>query len=105
MQGQTDSKQPITHQLRENQIELWKNVNDANYVFLNLVDILVDVHELGCLIRQGETDEAVNLTKKLAEQRVQLEATPYTQQNEEKEIKYEEKESFFLFYLNNYFLK
>jgi hypothetical protein len=47
---------------------------------------LVDVYQLGQHIRQGNVDEAVDLAKKLAKQRVQLQANPSSQQREEKII-------------------
>ncbi len=62
-------------------------------IYLYVVDILVDVYQLGQHIRQGNVDEAVDLAKKLAKQRVQLQANPSSQQREEKIIQYVKKEN------------
>ena len=61
------------------------------YLFFNILDILVDIHQLGAHIRNGEVNQAVDLSKKLAEQRVQLQANSCTQQNEENTIQYVKK--------------
>ena len=56
--------------------------------FFNVVDILVDVYQLGQHIRQGNVDEAVDVAKKLGKQRVQLQANPWRQQREEEPLQY-----------------
>ncbi len=61
------------------------------YLFFNILDILVDVRQLGSHIRNGEVNKAVDLSKKLAKQRVQLQANSCAQQNEEKTIQYVKK--------------
>ncbi|CAF1168459.1 unnamed protein product [Rotaria sordida] len=53
---------------------------------LNRVDVLADVYRLGQHIRQGDVDEAVAVSKKLANQHVQLQANPWRQSKEEQII-------------------
>ncbi|CAF3403568.1 unnamed protein product [Rotaria sp. Silwood1] len=49
-------------------------------------DILVDVYQLGQHIRQGDVNEAVALSKKLATQRIPLQANSWTSSKEEQTI-------------------
>lgn len=50
--------------------------------------MLVDIYELGQHIRKGNIDQAVALSRKLAQYRVSLEATSVQQLDEEPVIQY-----------------
>ncbi|CAF0780995.1 unnamed protein product [Adineta steineri] len=48
--------------------------------------LLIDIYQLGQNIRQGNIDEAVGLAKKLAQQNIPLQASPWNGQREEEII-------------------
>ncbi|CAF2346027.1 unnamed protein product [Rotaria sp. Silwood2] len=52
----------------------------------NRNDVLVDIYQLGQHIRQGDTDNAVALSRKLANQRISLQAKPWSKSKEEQTI-------------------
>jgi hypothetical protein len=52
---------------------------------------LADVYQLGQHIRQGHTDDAVTLAKKLSQKHVQLQGNLRKQQDEENSIQYVKK--------------
>jgi hypothetical protein len=79
----------------------WILRTDEMYTFfLILVELVVDVYQLGEYIRKGDVDNAVELVKKLTDQGVRLQAKPWTDRLKEKKVQYVKKTFSFLLHIN-----